>query len=90
MNPSTTVVTLVHTARKTGQVLLVLSVLTLLLLLAASAGLFHPALAQAGVQFAATNGQIHVGGAQFAATNGEIHVGGAQLAATNGDVHIGG
>jgi len=62
MNPSTTFVALVHTARKTGQVLLIISVLTLLLLMAAGAGFFHPVSLQAGVQFAATNGNIHIGG----------------------------
>jgi hypothetical protein len=76
MNPSTTFVALVHTAQKTGQVLLIISVLTLLLLIAAGAGLFHPASWQAGVQFAATNGEIHVNGVQFATTNGDIHIGG--------------
>ena len=76
MNPSTTVVALVHTARKTGQVLLIISALTLLLLIAAGAGVFHPAPWQAGVQFAGTNGDIHIGEAQFAGTNGDIHIGG--------------
>ena len=62
MNPSTQVLALAHTIKKTGQVLLIISVLILLLLIAAGARLFHPASWPAGVQFAATNGTIHVGG----------------------------
>ena len=99
MNLSTTVVALVHTARKTGQVLLILSVFILLLLIAAGTGLFHPASWLARVELAATNGDIHISagmqarssqsGDQFAATNGDIQVGGAQFAATEGDIRIG-
>lgn len=62
MNPSTKVMAVVQTARKTGQVLVLITVLTLLLLIAGGAGLSHSASSQAGVQIAASVGDIHVGG----------------------------
>ena len=86
MNPSTTVVAFVHTAQKTGQVLLIISVLTLLLLIAAGAGLFHPASWQAGDQLAASVGDIHIG-STMQARSSQARV---QLAATNGDIQVGG
>jgi hypothetical protein len=61
MNPSTKVVALWQTAKKTGQWLVIISVLTLLLLIGAGAGLFHLASSQVGGQLAATNGDVHVG-----------------------------
>jgi hypothetical protein len=61
MKPSTPLVAFLQTATKQGQWLVIISVLTLLLLIAGGAGLFNPASSQAGVQIADTNGDIHVG-----------------------------
>lgn len=61
MNSPTTFMALVQRAKKIGQWLVIVSVLTLLLLIAGGAGLFHPASSQAGVLIAASVGNIHVG-----------------------------
>ena|SRR5437016_2312004 len=61
MNPSTKCMALVQIAKKTGQVLVIVSVLTLLLLIAGGAGLFHPPSSQAGVLIAGSTGDIYVG-----------------------------
>jgi hypothetical protein len=61
MNSPTTFMAFVQTAKKTGQVLLIISVLMLLLLIAGGADLFHPASSQAGVLMAAGTGNIFIG-----------------------------
>jgi len=61
MNSPTKFVALVQIAKKTGQVLVIISVLTLLLLIAGGAGLFHPASSQAGVLIAGSTGDVHIG-----------------------------
>lgn len=61
MNSPTTFVAVVQIAKKTGQVLVIVSVLTLLLLIAGGAGLLHPTSSQAGVLIAGSTGDIHIG-----------------------------
>lgn len=61
MKPSTKCIALVQTAKKKGQWLVIISVLTLLLLIAGGASLFHPASSQAGVLIAGSTGDIHIG-----------------------------
>ena len=72
MNPSRHVAALWHPIKKTGHVLVLLSVLTLLALIAAGVSVSLSASSLFGNQMATTNGDIHVG--EIAATNGDIHV----------------
>jgi hypothetical protein len=74
MNPSRSVAALWQPIKKTGHVLVLLSVLTLFALIAAGVSVLLPASSPLGNQMAGTNGNIHIGGQ--AATNGQIHVGG--------------
>jgi hypothetical protein len=74
MNPSRQVAALWQPIKKTGHVLVLLSVLTLLVLIAAGVSVLLPASSLFGNQMATTNGDIHIG--SQAATNGQIHVGG--------------
>ncbi|MFL5706031.1 MAG: hypothetical protein ACJ8AG_24875 [Ktedonobacteraceae bacterium] len=77
MNPSMKGIALLQRAKRSGQRLVIMSVLTVCLLLGAGAAtsFMHRAAWQAGVQIAATEGDIHIGSFQVAATTGDVHIG---------------
>jgi hypothetical protein len=84
MNPSTQVAALWQRIKKTGLVLVLISVLTLLVLIAGGVGLLRSASSPLGDQAGGTNGDIHIGSSRHALSS---QVGG-QMAATNGTIHI--
>jgi hypothetical protein len=85
MNPSTQVAALWQRIKKTGHGLVLISVLTLLVLIAGGVGFLLPATRQMQEgQTAATNGNVHIGGSRHALSS-QV---GDQMAATNGTIHI--